>query len=125
MRSSFAKINSSQRIFMDDHHFTSGEPSMTRFRRFLHRAFPIWFRWLLVAIVSSGFAEFGWSGVETLCSDAGEWVSTGRHGPHFNGGRGLVVLIFVSLIAIYSWWRVIAFIAAKANKRIQSIDKHQ
>ena len=110
---------------MDDHHFTSGEPSMTRFRRFLQREFPSCFRWLLVAIVSSGFAEFGWSGFETLRSDTGERVTTGRHGPHFNGGRELVVLIFVSLIAIYSWWRVIVFIAAKANKRIQSIDKNQ
>jgi hypothetical protein len=102
---------------MEEKPVTSGEPIITRLRRLLLRAFPTWFRWLITAFFTSGLATLGWSALEIFGLGNGEWVSNGRHGPHFNGGGGLIMLLFLSFFALYSWWRIIGYAIAFASKR--------
>jgi hypothetical protein len=102
---------------MEEQPVTSGEPRITRLRRLLLRSFPTWFRWLITAFCASGFTILGWSALEMFGLGNGEWVSNGRHGPHFNGGSGLIMLLFLSFFALYSWWRTIGYAIAFASKR--------
>jgi hypothetical protein len=80
------------------------------------RLFPSWFRWALSALVSTCI---GFLTLNAIGFSDGEWVTSGRWGPHFKGGDDVILLIVSAIVAYYSWLQILRMLAEKVKKRVK------
>ena len=93
------------------------ETSLERFRGAILRAFPLWFRWLLSALVLTWAAYISWDVFRFFGFQNGQWVTGSRWGAHFDGGRDVMFLLIGALGAVYSWGRLILLCRDSFQKR--------
>jgi hypothetical protein len=93
----------------EEPHITHGT-SLERMRGSILRLFPLWFRWLLSALVLT-FVSYLFLDVTSFFGfDSGEWVTGSRWGSYFNGGHDVLFMILAMIGATYSWIRLLVML---------------
>lgn len=91
---------------MSDDQDRTYETSLERIRSAILRAFPPWFCWLISALICSCVTALAWDVFNVFGLKNDEWVSGGRWGAHFSGGKDVLFFLAGVVGAFYSWIRL-------------------